>query len=112
MRQAGIIAAPMIVALEKMVERLKDDHENARLLYDRIKDIPNIVVEKPETNIIFLGLDNFTINTMRLSQELAKENILIYGKYGTRARLVLNRMVNRDDTMRVADVLNKILRAE
>lgn len=112
MRQAGIIAAPMIIALEKMVDRLKDDHDNAKLLYDKIHDIPGLVVDKPDTNILFLGLDNLPFDTPKLSQELAKENILIYGKYGTRARLVLNRMVDRDDAIRVAEVLNRILRAE
>jgi threonine aldolase len=112
MRQAGIIAAPMIVALETMVDRLKDDHENARLLYDKIKDIPGLTVDKPDTNILFLGLENLPFDTMKLSQELAKEDILIYGKYGSRARMVLNRMVNREDTVRVAEVLNKILRVE
>ncbi|MFW9843892.1 MAG: threonine aldolase family protein [Candidatus Thorarchaeota archaeon] len=111
MRQAGIIAAPMIVALETMVDRLKDDHDNARLLYDSIRDIPGLTVDKPDTNILFLGLDNLPFDTMKLSQELAKENILIYGKYGKRARMVLNRMVDRDDTVRVAEVLNKILRS-
>ena len=109
MRQAGIIAAPMIVSLETMVDRLKDDHDNAQLLYDRIHDIPGLAVDKPDTNILFLGLENLSFDTMKLSQELAKENILIYGKYGTRARMVLNRMVDRDDTIRVAEVLNKIL---
>ncbi|TFG31345.1 aminotransferase class I/II-fold pyridoxal phosphate-dependent enzyme [Candidatus Thorarchaeota archaeon] len=112
MRQAGIIAAPMIVALEKMVDRLKDDHDNAKLLYERIHDIPGLSVEKPDTNILFLGLDDLPFDTMKLSEELAKENILIYGKYGKRARMVLNRMVNHDDTVRVAEVLNKILRDE
>ncbi|MGY5870853.1 MAG: GntG family PLP-dependent aldolase [Candidatus Thorarchaeota archaeon] len=112
MRQAGIIAAPMIVALEKMVDRLKDDHDNAKLLYDRIHDIPGLSVGKPDTNILFLGLDDLPFDTMKLSKELAKENILIYGKYGKRARMVLNRMVDRDDTVRVVEVLNKILRDE
>jgi len=110
MRQAGIIAAPMIVALEKMVDRLKDDHDNAQLLYDSIHDIPGLIVDKPDTNILFMGLDNLPLDTMKLSEELAKENILIYGKYGKRARMVLNRMVDRDDTVRVAEVLNKIFR--
>jgi len=110
MRQAGIIAAPMIVALETMVDRLKDDHENAKLLYNSIRDIPGLKIDRPDTNILFLGLDDFPFDTMKLSEELAKENILIYGKYGTRARMVLNRMVDRDDTIRVAEVLNKILR--
>ncbi len=112
MRQAGIIAAPMIVALEKMVARLKDDHDNAKLLYQSISDIPNLIIEEPETNIIFLELDNLPIDAMKLSEELGKHGILVYGGYGLRTRMVLNRMVDRDDVVKVANVLNRILRAE
>ena len=112
MRQAGIIAAPMIVALEKMVERLKDDHDNAKLLYQSISEIPNLITEEPETNIIFLELDNLPIDAMKLSEELGKDGILVYGRYGERTRMVLNRMVDRDDVVKVANVLNRILRAE
>ncbi|MBN2230266.1 MAG: aminotransferase class I/II-fold pyridoxal phosphate-dependent enzyme [Candidatus Thorarchaeota archaeon] len=111
MRQAGIIAAPMIVALEKMVDRLKEDHDNAKRLYKKLEHIPNLIIEAPETNIIFLGLENLSIDTMRLSEELAKHQILIYGGYGERARFVLNRMVNREDVDRVADVVGGILTA-
>jgi threonine aldolase len=112
MRQAGIIAAPMIVALEKMVGRLKDDHENAKLLYRNLAAIPNLIIEEPETNIIFLGLENLPIDAMKLSKELAKENILIYGGYGERSRFVLNRMVDRDDVARVSDAVCRILKRE
>ncbi len=110
MRQAGIIAAPMIIALEKMVNRLKDDHDNAKLLYQKIKDIPNLRVEEPETNIIFLELEDLPFDTMTMSEALGKEGILVYGGYGERTRMVLNRMVDRDDVIKVAEVLNKILR--
>jgi threonine aldolase len=109
MRQAGIIAAPMIVALEKMVDRLKEDHENAKTLYQSLAEIPDLIIEEPETNILFLGLDNLPINTMTLSEKLAKENILIYGGYGERARFVLNRMVSREDVTKVSEVITKIL---
>lgn len=109
MRQAGIIAAPMIVALDKMVDRLKEDHENAKYLYHALKDIPNLIIDEPETNIIFLGLDKLPFDAMELSKQLAKENILVYGGYGERTRLVLNRMVNRDDVIKVVEVLNRIL---
>ncbi|MCK4568610.1 MAG: aminotransferase class I/II-fold pyridoxal phosphate-dependent enzyme [Candidatus Thorarchaeota archaeon] len=112
MRQAGIIAAPMIVALEKMVDRLKDAHDNAKLLYQSISDIPNLILNEPETNIIFLELDNLLFDGMKLSEELRKEGILVYGGYGERTRMVLNRMVDRDDVVKVAEVLNRILRAE
>jgi threonine aldolase len=110
MRQAGIIAAPGIVALEKMVDRLKDDHENAKLLYNRIKDIPNLVIEEPETNILFLGLQNLSISQMKLSEELTKENIKVYGGYGVRTRIVLNRMVDRDDIERIVIALERLLK--
>jgi len=110
MRQAGIIAAPGIVALEKMVDRLKEDHDNARLLFNRVSNIPDLIVEKPDTNILFLTLDNLNTDNMKLSQELKKRNILVYGGYGTRTRIVLHRMVSRDDTLAVADALEEILR--
>ncbi|MFW9832972.1 MAG: threonine aldolase family protein [Candidatus Thorarchaeota archaeon] len=110
MRQAGIIAAPGIVALEKMVGRLKDDHDNAKLLYNKIKGIPNLVVEEPDTNILFLGLQNLKISQMKLAEELAKENIKVYGGYGTRTRMVLNRMVEREDLDRVVTALERLLK--
>jgi len=109
MRQAGIIAAPMIVALEKMVSRLREDHENAKLLYHNLVDIPNLTIEEPETNILFLVLDKLPIDAKKLSEELAKENILVYGEYGPRSRFVLNRMVTHDDVVRVSDAIRRIL---
>jgi threonine aldolase len=111
MRQAGIIAAPGIVALEKMVDRLQEDHDNAKYLYGRLSDIPGLVIEEPDTNILFLGLENLNIDAAGIAKELAKENILVYGDYGNRTRFVLNRMVDRHDTERVADVVNRVLRS-
>ena len=111
MRQAGIIAAPMIIALEKMVARLREDHENAKTLYHALKDIPNLMIEEPETNIIFLGLEKLPLDAIEVSKRLARENILVYGEYGERTRLVLNRMVDKEDTMRVAEVLDRVLRS-
>ena len=109
MRQAGIIAAPGIIALEKMVERLREDHANAKLLYDRLSKIPEITVNKPQTNILFIGLENLGIDTLGLSQELRKKGILVYGGYGTRTRFVLHRMISREDTIRTADAVTEIL---
>jgi threonine aldolase len=110
MRQAGIIAAPGIVALEKMVDRLKDDHDNAKLLYRRLAEIPNLAIEEPDTNILFLGLQNLSISQMQLSEELAKEKIMVYGGYGTRTRMVLNRMVDREDIDRIVEALKQLLK--
>jgi threonine aldolase len=58
MRQAGIIAAAGIVALEEMVERLAEDHQNAAYLARGMAEIPGIVVDPSavETNILFYGV--------------------------------------------------------
>lgn len=59
MRQAGILAAAGLVGLESMIERLEDDHANARRLADGLQQIPGITVDGPEvkTNIVFFHLD-------------------------------------------------------
>ena len=110
MRQAGIIAAPGIVAIEKMVDRLKDDHENATLLYERLSQIPELSLAKPDTNIIFVYVDKLGIDASKFSEELKDRGVLVYGAYGTRTRLVLNRMVSRDDTLYVADTIEEIVK--
>ncbi|MGY5876967.1 MAG: GntG family PLP-dependent aldolase, partial [Candidatus Thorarchaeota archaeon] len=109
MRQAGIIAAPGIVAIEKMVDRLKEDHDNAQILYERLSKIPDLVTEKPDTNILFIGLENLSIDAMTLSEELKKKDVLVYGAYGTRTRFVCHRMVSRDDVITVADAVTDII---
>ena len=55
MRQAGIIAAACIVAMEQMVDRLEEDHENARLLAQGLTDLTGIELRNPvpKTNIVF-----------------------------------------------------------
>jgi len=54
MRQAGVIAAPGIVALTDMVRRLGEDHENARILADGIAALPSVVLDPPrvDSNIV------------------------------------------------------------
>ena len=58
MRQTGIIAAPGIIALEQMVDRLDEDHKNARRLAQGIARIPglSIDVEGIKTNILYFNL--------------------------------------------------------
>lgn len=109
MRQAGIIAAPGLIAIEKMVDRLEDDHKNARFLYDRLSEIPNLEVTEPDTNIIFVDISAYDMNSMEFSKELEKRGILVYGGYGARVRFVTNRMVDREDMIKTADAIESIL---
>jgi threonine aldolase len=57
MRQAGILAAAGIVALESMVDRLKEDHARAKKLADGLRLVPGLVLaDMPATNMVFLSL--------------------------------------------------------
>jgi threonine aldolase len=60
MRQAGVIAAAAIVALESMVGRLSEDHENARVLARGLAGIPGITIdpESVQTNIVIFDVDD------------------------------------------------------
>jgi threonine aldolase len=67
MRQGGIVAAACIHALDHHIDRLAEDHANARVLARGLAQIPGITVETPETNLVFFntsgtGLDAATLN--------------------------------------------------
>ncbi len=109
MRQAGIIAAPGIIALEKMVDRLREDHQNAQTFYRELSGLDGLIIERPETNILFIRLDNFKIDAAGLAAELKKRGVLVYGEYGERVRFVFNRMVSAEDTMYAAGAVREIL---
>lgn len=112
MRQAGVIAAPGIIALEKMVTRLKEDHLNARLLYEKLSKIPPIGMEDPpETNILFIRLDKLGVDAEKFAGELKKRGVLVYGEYGTRIRFVTHRMVNREDVIKAAQAVEDVVKS-
>lgn len=93
MRQAGILAAAGIVALETMTARLVEDHTRARKLADGLKQIPGIQLdpEVPATNMVFLALTPEVKSTPdEVAEKLKRDGILV-GVTGPRTfRLVLH----------------------
>jgi threonine aldolase len=80
MRQAGILAAAGIVALETMVERLAEDHQRAARLAEGLRSIPGLQTdpEKPYTNMVFLNLANSVpLNAQEVGQRLVERGIKI-----------------------------------
>ncbi|MFM7705139.1 MAG: low-specificity L-threonine aldolase [Rubrivivax sp.] len=57
MRQAGVLAAAALHALEHHIDRLAQDHANARRLAEGLQGLPGVKVEPPQTNLIFIDLD-------------------------------------------------------
>lgn len=86
MRQAGILAAAGILAMTDMVERLADDHVNARRLAEGLVDIPGYTLdlETVQTNMVFFTLDPVLVG--QFSPFMADQGILIKdGPYPVRA---------------------------
>jgi threonine aldolase len=76
MRQSGICAAACLYALDHHVERLADDHANARALARGLAQIPGIAVNQPETNLIFFDPAGTGVGTDRMIGELRTRGIL------------------------------------
>lgn len=100
-RQAGILAAAGIYALENNVERLQDDHNNAKLLADGLQKHDALIIDSVATNMAFLKMKAETAES--LAQYLKENNILV--SPGETTRLVTHLDITIDD---VDLVLTKI----
>ncbi len=99
MRQAGVLAAAGIVAIQKMVDRLGEDHVRARNLAEGLSEIPAIVLDAgtPATNMVFFDLaPQVTKSTGQITEELKSQNILVSASGARRFRLVTHYWI--DDT--------------
>lgn len=76
MRQSGICAAACLYALDHHIDRLADDHANARTLARGLAQIPGITVNQPETNLIFFDPAGTGITTPQMISELRGCGIL------------------------------------
>lgn len=101
MRQAGIIAAPGIIALEKMVERLEHDHKNAQLLAEELKQLPGIAINmrRVQTNIVIADVGGLAATPQEFSQQMEKEGIkfLPLSTYPSHIRFVTHRGITEED---------------
>jgi len=97
MRQAGILAAAGIVALETMVERLSEDHTRARKLADGLTQVPGLVLNLggPATNMVFLSLTQEVQPDISVIVEKLNKHGILADVTGRRSfRLVLHYWIN------------------
>lgn len=109
MRQAGVLAAACDVALDTMVDRLQEDHDNARLLADGLKNISELNVEPVESNMVFISLKNG--NADALKETLKKEGLLV-GNMKHRIRMVTHYGIEKNDIQDAVDIISKATRAK
>jgi threonine aldolase len=107
MRQAGVLAACGIVALEKMTGRLSVDHENARYLGDRLAEIPGIRVdrERIRINMVFWETEIPGFDSDMFTAFMLKRRIKINGSSEGAYRFVTHHDVSREDLDTVVQAL-------
>jgi threonine aldolase len=106
MRQAGILAAAGIYALDHNIERLADDHRNAQTLATKLAGIGQLTVSAAATNILFVTPP--AGSAARLREELGKQGILLGG--GDCIRLVTHLEVTEQDVERTVEAFQLFFR--
>jgi threonine aldolase len=109
MRQAGIIAAGALYALEHNIDRLAEDHDNARKLGQGLKEISGIHVEPVETNIVFFDLSGLGLTADRFNELIMAHGVRVSTMGNTRARAVTHLDVSTAQIEEALAVIRKVI---
>ncbi|MBI3303817.1 MAG: low-specificity L-threonine aldolase [Deltaproteobacteria bacterium] len=112
MRQAGIIAAAGIVALTEMVERLTEDHQNARILAGGLAELPGMQLDLDtvQTNIVIFSADKRQPESPSFAQALAREGVKVGDIGGGRFRAVTHYGISQSDIHGALRIMQKTWR--
>lgn len=109
MRQAGIIAAGAVYALNNHVDRMAEDHENAQFLAKGLAEIDGIAVEPVETNIIFFDVAGLGMTSEAFNNRLKAHGVRVSALESTaRARAVTHLDVSRSQTEEALDIIRGV----
>ena len=112
MRQAGLLAACGIIALDRMVDRLKEDHENAKYMAGRLNKIKGVKVlmDNVDINLVFFKVDRPREFIAALPGRMLEKGIKMAGEEGGLLRFITNNDVSRADVEKVCDVFEAIMK--
>ena len=117
MRQAGIIAAAGIVALEKLVDRLEEDHRNAKRLAEGISKIQGVAVnmERVQTNMVLFDISGLGVADELFLSKLKENGVLALANAKNKVRMVTHRGIEKEHIEKavaaVENVANELARA-
>jgi threonine aldolase len=111
MRQAGVLAAAGLIALEEMPARLAEDHANAKFLAEGLAQLPGVSIDpkRVATNIVIFDIAGSGIGPEQLTENAKARGVLLSGVGGTRVRLVTHLDVSRTDCEEALDILSEML---
>ena len=110
MRQAGILAAAGLIALEESPKNLPADHENAKRLAEGVANLKGILIdaERVQTNIVIFDVSETGKSSAEICAELKEQNILA-SPFGKAIRMVTHYDVSREDIEKTLHVLASII---
>lgn len=111
MRQAGILAAAALYALDHHLDRLAEDHRNARLLAQAIADTPGLCLTAPETdtNIIWFEVDPELGTAKEVASALKQHGILIHAPGPWIMRICTHLDVSAAQAQQAADIIRRVV---
>lgn len=111
MRQAGILAAACLFALDHNVDRLADDHANAQIIARSLEQVPafDIRANEVETNLIWVNVDPARGSAAEVVAQFKEKRILISALGKQTFRMCTHLDVSREDAERVAEVVASIV---
>ena len=110
LRQAGVCAAACLYALDHNVDRLAEDHANARILARGLAQIPGISVEEPETNLVFFETAGTGLTADQLADRIRLEGIMVSTMGAYRARACTHLDVDRAGVETAVQVIRGAVR--
>jgi len=107
MRQVGILAAACLYALDHHLDRLAEDHENARLIADAVREVPGLTLVPPEveTNLVWFEVSPRWGSARDLAERLKAEGILVAALGANVVRVVTHLDVSREQCRRAASII-------
>jgi threonine aldolase len=111
MRQAGVLAAAGLIALEVMPKRLFEDHANARLLAEALSATPSVLAwpEKTQTNIVVFDVSATGKTARQISAVLKNRGVLINAIDARHMRAVTHYDVTRDQCLTALEALREVV---
>ena len=110
MRQAGILAAGCLYALEHHIERLAEDHRNARIFAQAVRDTPGLALEPAEvdTNLVWFRVDPSLATAKDIAQRLKQNGVLVHAAGPQKLRACTHLDVSQAQAEQAAETLRKV----
>lgn len=111
MRQAGVLAAGALYAVENHIERLAEDHRNAQVLAQAIADTPGLQLDQPdvETNLIWVQIDSDLGTAKEVQAALKQSGVLVHAAFAQTMRLCTHLDVSAAQAERAAEAIRQVV---